>query len=248
MGYSGLTGSSLTLLAGFSQYGLIDRAKGMLTVTSLSLRILHPTSTDQSLTAIREAALAPKVFEDLYNGYNDCSEDVLVSHLVQNGFNLDRAKRVAKAYTANKTFAKLDSSSTPVVQNEGRDETPKQQQEQPPPANEPKSTQNPPFILVDPLSDYTPHAHVAPQGQKMLAQYTIPLGANQATLVFTGQELTPDDFDALVDFVQFSKRQFERAQKAVKAAKAAFKDTDQAPHTEFPAVPEASREITMEDI
>ncbi len=222
MGYSGLTGSSLTLLAGFSQYGLIDRSKGMLAVTPLSLRILHPTSTEQSLGAIREAALAPKIFLDLYNGYNDCSEEVLSSHLVQNGFNLDRAKRVARAYTANKSFAKLDSASAPVVQSEGKDETPKTPPPLSPPAVVPKTQTLPAFTFEDTMADYGEASSLIPKGQKMLAQYTIPLGANQATLVFTGDKLTPDDFDALVDFVQFSKRQFERAQKGVAAAKAAF--------------------------
>lgn len=71
------------------------------------------------------------------------------------------------------------------------------------------------------MSITAPPAVVQP-GHKMLAQYTIPLGSNQATLVFTGEQLTPDDFDALVDFVQFSKRQFERALKTKP------KDTDSA--------------------
>jgi hypothetical protein len=51
-------------------------------------------------------------------------------------------------------------------------------------------------------------------GPKKLAEYSIPLGANQATLIFCGEKLSADDFDALVDFVEFSKRQFVRAQKA----------------------------------
>jgi hypothetical protein len=40
------------------------------------------------------------------------------------------------------------------------------------------------------------------------------LGANEATLTFTGRRLTPGDFDALSEFVMFAKKQFERKTKA----------------------------------
>ena len=56
----------------------------------------------------------------------------------------------------------------------------------------------------------------------MLAQYSIPLGENVATLVFTGSRLTADDFDALEEYVGLFKKQFVRAQAGVAAAKAAF--------------------------
>jgi len=36
------------------------------------------------------------------------------------------------------------------------------------------------------------------------------LGANEAKIVFTGQQLSPDDFDALIDYVRLFKQQFER--------------------------------------
>jgi hypothetical protein len=42
----------------------------------------------------------------------------------------------------------------------------------------------------------------------------IPLGANQATLKFSGENLTTDDFDALVEFVEFAKKQFTRKSKS----------------------------------
>ena len=46
--------------------------------------------------------------------------------------------------------------------------------------------------------------------QNMLAQYAIPLGANEATIVFTGKQLSPADFDELIEYVKLFKKQFER--------------------------------------
>ena len=51
----------------------------------------------------------------------------------------------------------------------------------------------------------------------MLAQYSIPIGANEATITFTGAELTAGDFDALADYVVIFKKQFERKQKSESA-------------------------------
>ncbi len=48
----------------------------------------------------------------------------------------------------------------------------------------------------------------------ILGQYTVPLGENQVTILFTGEKLTPADFDALEEFVRFARTQLERGQKA----------------------------------
>ncbi len=48
----------------------------------------------------------------------------------------------------------------------------------------------------------------------MLAQYSIPIGASEATITFTGEKLAVEDFDALADYVAIFKKQFERKQAA----------------------------------
>lgn len=150
----------------------------------------------------------PKMFVVLLKEFGDCSETVLESHLVQSNFKPERAKQVAKAFVANKAFAKLDLGSrvdvpeyevddvTPITAAVSASTTP---------------TPNPAIKTPTPLN-LEPRTDV-------LAQYTIPLGANQATLVFTGQQLTADDFDALSDFVEFSKKQFIRGSKKAAPAK-----------------------------
>lgn len=52
---------------------------------------------------------------------------------------------------------------------------------------------------------------VEPEAPTVLARYTIPLGQNEATLVLTGSSLSADDFEALKEYVDLFKKQFERA-------------------------------------
>lgn len=205
LGYSGLNGAALAILATLSQYGLVDRSKGMVAVTPLAVRILHPISDDQCAKAIKDAATAPSIFTGLLNGFEERSPEVVAGHLIQNGFNPDRAKKVAGVYAANRAFAKLE-----VVRNTPLEETEERITE---PQSSPVMGFSHSFPQPQQAVETAPPAVKLPESHKMLAQYTIPLGANQATLVFTGEALTPDDFDALIDFVSFSKRQFERATK-----------------------------------
>ena len=107
LGYSGLTGASLGVLASLGQYGLIDRTGGNVSVSSLAVKILHPRDEAQRLAAVREAAM-PKVFLDILKGFEDCSADVITNHLIQEKFTPDRARKVAHVFIANRKFAKLD--------------------------------------------------------------------------------------------------------------------------------------------
>lgn len=195
MNYSGLNGAALTTLASLTQYGLVDRPSGKVVVTSLAVKILFPKSEEQRMASLREAALKPRAFSETIRGYERCGIDVISAHLIQEGYVEERARKVAAIYTANKLFAKLDiaNGDEQIGETTGEMET---------------------DFEIPPTINQKPSPSVATQPRKaILAQYTIPLGANEATLVFTGERLAADDFDALVDFVEFSKKQFLRAQK-----------------------------------
>lgn len=60
------------------------------------------------------------------------------------------------------------------------------------------------------------------EGKPVLARYSIPLGGSEATLIFTGSSLLPEDFDALSDYIQLFKKQFERRAKAPEFPKQAI--------------------------
>lgn len=69
MGYKGITGTSGRATAALVQYGLLDRRKDKYTLSELGRAIAYPLSDDQKRKAIREAALRPAIFSDLYGQY-----------------------------------------------------------------------------------------------------------------------------------------------------------------------------------
>lgn len=90
MGYAGLTGRSMTVLASLMQYGLIEKAgKGDVKVTRRAVEILHPVEEAHRAEAIVEAAAAPALFCDLHERFPEGipSENALRSFMVQSDFN-----------------------------------------------------------------------------------------------------------------------------------------------------------------
>jgi hypothetical protein len=208
MGYGGLNGAALATLAALKQYGLLESQRGeSVSVSALAVKLIHPLNPSQEAESLRIAALNPKIFNDLYSqGYGDCSEDVLANHLVQSNFTPEGARKAASVYKENEVFAKLKE---PSINLGVTSEPPSSVREESRPLTISIPTSK---VRVSDAIDESPQEPLIPKGQKMLAQYSIPLGANQATLVFTGIELTAEDFDALHDYVDLFKKQFMRAQ------------------------------------
>jgi hypothetical protein len=196
LGYKSMNGAALTTLGTLSQYGLIERSKGTVAVTPLAIRILHSTGEAQRKTALREAALSPKVFKEIHENLGQCSAEVLTSHLIQDNFTPDRAKRAASVYVANKSFANLDDSG-----NERDDETSNRGTAQPKNGDSKADR-----------GEETPQPGRKEAG--VLAQYLIPLAESEATLTFKGKNLSASDLDLLVDYIELFKKQFERKPKA----------------------------------
>lgn len=214
MGYGGLNGAALTTLATVSQYGLLEKQGNKVGVSPLALRIFHP-SLEGPDSAIREAALSPSVFQSVFENHHQLSEPLLANHLVHQGFTMEAAKKVASVYKENAEFAKLDiggideANDKPLadIRIDARDMA------------EPKGP------LSDITSPFTAPKETKQGGENVLAEYSIPLGSNKATLVFIGEKLAAEDFDDLKDFIDFSKRQFERAKKSA-ASKASSEEVE----------------------
>jgi hypothetical protein len=97
LGYGGINGAAMGALATLGQYGLVDRTKGNVAITSLAVKILHPKSGEQQEASIREAALTPKVMQELYRDFFDCSPAVIQGHLIQNNFTPERARKLPRS-------------------------------------------------------------------------------------------------------------------------------------------------------
>lgn len=206
MGYTGITGVSATMLGSLGGYGLIQKRGADISVSDLAISILHPTGQDQRKSSIREAALTPPLFRELAEHYLEVDANVLTSKLVQMGFSPDAAKITAKVFLANAAYAELSENlNSDLEQNDDLDDFGGEGEiEMPQPIPVQNSRPAPPLL--------TPAA----KSKNVLATYKIPLGANEAELVFTGERLDPEDFDALIDYVEIFKKQFARKQKQEK--------------------------------
>jgi hypothetical protein len=198
LGYGGDNGAARTKLAALNTYGLIKRVRSLVSVSDMGIAIAHPLG-DSRKAGLKEAALRPPLFQSLWKDHRQLSEKVLASTLVHQGFDQADAEQAAGLFKENIKFAELDMSAVN------------------PPANPPESSREssgkaPPRQEqggINRKEDLLPPTN-------MLANYTIPLGANEAQLTFTGSNLEPADFDALIDYVNLFKKQFQRKQELQK--------------------------------
>lgn len=114
MGYSGLTGRSMTVLGSLAQYGLLEKAgRGDVKVTRRSVDILHPLKESHRVEAIVEAAMTPALFRTFHERFPEGvpSENALRSFLVQNDFNDVAIGPAISAFLETNAFAEKATGS-----------------------------------------------------------------------------------------------------------------------------------------
>lgn len=189
LGYKGINGAALGVLATLKSYGLLEGERGgNLAVSPLSLRLIHPLSSTQESAARREAALKPSLFAGLFDGgYLACDEDVLSNHLVQSSFTIEGAKKVASVFKANGEFAKLSQESI---------EEPVNVTAVPPPK---------------PLSIKSSVEHFVPmRAAGGINELAIPLDDGRAAVVPIG--MTEETFDMLIESLKLWKRKLVKSE------------------------------------
>lgn len=125
LGYTGLTGRSLTVLAALAQYGLVERAgKGDIKVTRRAVEILHPVEDAHRVEAIKDAAAAPSLFRDLEERFPDGmpSNNALRSYLVQRDFNDVAIGQAIGAFLDTITFVAKTEESGRTGETSGGDD------------------------------------------------------------------------------------------------------------------------------
>jgi hypothetical protein len=110
LGYSSENGAARTKLGALNAYGLIDRGKKLVNVTDLGIAIAHPLQ-DSRERGLKEAALRPPLFKEIWDNHRQCSESVLASTLVHKGLDTGSAAQAAKIFKANIAFAGLTDSN-----------------------------------------------------------------------------------------------------------------------------------------
>ena len=218
--------SSTTLMAfsALKKFNLIsDRGSGdqrYVKLTDLAYSILRAEpNSPEWVKLVQKAALSPAIIAELWESdkENPKSTPSLKKYLeFEKNFNPSVIDEFIQSYRDTISFARLgigDKVST----------------EEPDGAAQEFSLERAPAELKAFQAEVAA-ANEKSKGSKVLAQYSIPLGSNEATLVFRGDKLSADDFDALGEFVEFAKKQFERKSKMENqaVAKAQFLNREEA--------------------
>ena len=101
LGYSGINGASLGMLAALKHYGLLESVGDGLRVSDDAIAIVElPRNDPQRAEAIRRAAFSPKLFAELDEQYGSTlpSDDNLRLTLIKRGFNPNAANAVVRTY------------------------------------------------------------------------------------------------------------------------------------------------------
>ena len=101
MGYSGENGRSLKAISALTKYGLLDEQKdGNYRISELAINILFPESGEAKDAALKEAALSPALWREIYERWQNVkpTPESLEAYLVRRGFNMNAIEPIARSY------------------------------------------------------------------------------------------------------------------------------------------------------
>lgn len=107
LGYSGLNGAALGIIATLRSYGLLEDTEDGLKISEDAITIIAtPKGNVERLSAIRRALFSPKLFTDLNQRYGETlpSDDNLKAYLVHNKFLPEVVDDVIHIYRDNLKF------------------------------------------------------------------------------------------------------------------------------------------------
>lgn len=109
IGYNTITGTSARSVAALVHYGLLVRDKDTYSISPNGRRFLIPTDDNDQPAAIREAALRPKLFEQLFSEYEGQVLPKLIGNILANKYGVQEkvAPTVVKIFESSMTYAGL---------------------------------------------------------------------------------------------------------------------------------------------
>jgi hypothetical protein len=189
-----------------SGYGLLSKQGADVRVSDKAIQILHPLGESEKMEAIRSAALSPPLFAELFKSHGACSAKIIEGKLVQSGYAPDSARKTAWVFGSNIEFAGLRDDMA-LVSTQGQSEV--------------DEILDSPVTLLDPASPVRerpltvdiPLAHVVtrPNAGNLVKEYRLPLDdESEVELKFYGPSFGMEQLDALLDLVEFLKKQYGR--------------------------------------
>ena len=206
-GYSSeKTSQSLTGISALKQFGLLEEIPDAeprelkLTPTSHVI-IVHPPQSFERTSAIKEAALKPKIFAELWQKYGTLlpSSETLKAKLITDKlFNPDVVDDLIDDYKATISFAKLDSSDK-IKENQA------EENEQPPDNDDKGRAEKPLGELMTAIQ--APAATPRQVGAAtVLRDFAVPLDDGGTVVMRVPFPLSTEDFDTLLATLNLWKR------------------------------------------
>lgn len=115
MGYSGINGKSLSMLATLSKYGLLEGRGDQTRVSNLAVEILvHPIGSDERSSAVLDASTKPALFQSIQQKFDgrSPSNQALKSHLLTQGFTLLGVNAAIKSFRETEEFVNNEITQT----------------------------------------------------------------------------------------------------------------------------------------
>ena len=119
LGYSGLNGKSLAVLAALGKFGLLEGRGEETRVTDLAVRILaFPAGSPERRAAVAEAAGRPELFVELDQrfGRGQASDAAIRAWLTTRGFIPPAAEAAVRAYRETKQLLEAEADFAPQVE------------------------------------------------------------------------------------------------------------------------------------
>jgi hypothetical protein len=198
LGYSGINGASLGMIAALKHYGLIESAGDGLRVSDDAVAILElPRNDPDRAAAIRRAAFTPKLFAELDDEYGakPPSDDNLRLTLIKRGFNPNAASSIVRTYRDTISLVQEEGE----VYNSEPSELPKRSEDVPPVAQSQRSIYD--FFAVQPSP-----APQAPEGGGTVLSFKISQDS-EARIIFSGR-VTQEAIEKLIMLLDVSKDTF----------------------------------------
>ena len=208
MGFTGMSGWAMRMLASVLQYGLLEKAPdGQVKVTDRTVRILHPEGPSDKAEALSEASHEPDLFAKIYEKFPDGSpsDRNLESFLVRLGFLGSAIQPATKAFRATEEFLARSGSvpgeeSEPTQESSGSESEPLSKDDREPEAAEQKVGLPVPFV---------------PKGDRKVVEGTLrhdTFTLEEGTVSVTWpRQLSEDAVDDLQDWFELLLRKMRRA-------------------------------------
>jgi hypothetical protein len=195
MGYNSLSGRSLQILSSLFQYDLLERSKGTVKITDDAFTILNaPEGSIDKNQALKRAALAPDVFQDIINQYprNLPSDENIKWFLQQKDFSAQAANATIQSFRETISFANVYEKGY----NTGDEQTIIEQDLQESPMN--ANTQN-----------------TAKMGLGAI-KWAFPFGEKTISLLIDGGNPDQEEMQSLIDILTAVKKTLPQKKKEEK--------------------------------